>query len=193
MIITIAGCAFATHSFETGSVLLASRFPHSCRTNEVAMVEINEILARMVTAIQSDEFPAGAAIASDLGLDLSRATITTNTGVVAIIGATLAASTGEVGVMGASVPRRTLDFVFLGSAIPVAPYIDTPAGVDQRVEQSMHDKGLTISFRIDGFDCGITASARDGDIETLFCAAQAVMANQTIAPSLIQARRNIAD
>jgi hypothetical protein len=70
-----------------------------------------------------------------------------------------------------------LDFVFLDSAIPVGPYINAPLGAGQHIEQSEHGKGLTIAFSIDGFDCGITASGRDGVVETLFCAAKSMPAN----------------
>jgi len=137
------------------------------------MTQIDQILAGMVTAIQSRQFPAGSEIASALGLDLSKATITTTqSGVVSILGARLAASTAEVGVVGASTPRRTLDFVFLDSVIPVGPYINAPLGAGQHIEPSVHGEGLTIAFSIDGLDCGITASARDGVVETLFCAAK---------------------
>ena len=41
------------------------------------MIEINQILAGMVTAIQSPQFPASSEISSALGLDLSEAAITT--------------------------------------------------------------------------------------------------------------------
>lgn len=137
------------------------------------MIEINQILAGMVTAIQSRQFPEGSEIASALALDLSKATITTTqNGIVSIQGAHLPASTAEIGLVGASTPRRTLDFVFLNLAIPVGPYIDAPLGAGQHIEPSEHGGGLTIAFSIDGFDCGITASARDGVVETLFCAAR---------------------
>jgi hypothetical protein len=137
------------------------------------MVDINQILAGMVTAIQSRQFPEGSEIASALGLDLSGAKITTTQGgVVSILGARLPASTTEIGLVGASTPRKTLDLVFLGPAIPVGPYIEAPLGAGQHIEPSVHGKGLTIAFSVDGFDCGITASARDGEVETLFCAAQ---------------------
>jgi hypothetical protein len=97
------------------------------------MVEINQILADMVTAIQSRQFPAGSEIASALGLDLSAATITTTqSGVVSILGARLPGSTTEIGVVGASAPRKALDFVFLDPAIPVGPYVDVPLGAGQR-------------------------------------------------------------
>ena len=142
------------------------------------MVDINQILAGMVIAIQGPLFPAGSEIASALGLDLSKATITTTqNGIVSILGARLAASTTEVGVVGASTPRKTLDFVFVDSAIPVGPYIDAPLGAGQHVEPSKNGPGLTVAFGIDGFDCGVTASARDGVIETLFCAGRSTPAN----------------
>jgi hypothetical protein len=142
------------------------------------MVEINQILRRMVTAIKTPEFPASSAIASALGLDLSKAKITmTNRGVVSIVGASLATWTVDVGVIGGSMPRRTLDLAFVDSTIPVRPFVDAPPSVDQRIEQSKHDKGLAIAFTIDGFDCGITASAKDGVVETLFCSAPAKVAN----------------
>ena len=61
------------------------------------MVEISRILAGMVTAIQSQKFPAGSEIASALELDLSGATITTtHNGLVSILGAHLPASTTEI-------------------------------------------------------------------------------------------------
>jgi hypothetical protein len=137
------------------------------------VVEINQILAGMVRAIQSPQFPASSEIASALGLDLSGATITTTqSGTVSILGARLPESTMEIGVVGASAPRKTLDFVFLKPAIPVGPCIDAPLGVDQHIEPSKHGAGLTIAFTIDGVSCGITASEPEGVIETLFCAAQ---------------------
>jgi hypothetical protein len=78
------------------------------------MIDINKILAGMVTAIQSKQFPASSEISSALGLDLSGAAIrTTQNGIVSILGARLPESTTEIGVVGASTPRRTLDFVFL--------------------------------------------------------------------------------
>jgi hypothetical protein len=102
------------------------------------MIEINQILAGMVTAIQSRQFPASSEIASALGLDLSGAKITTTQGgVVSILGARLPASTTEIGLVGASTPRKTLDLVFLGPAIPVGPYIDAPLGAGQHIEPSM--------------------------------------------------------
>ena len=137
------------------------------------MIDINLILKGMVAAIQSDDFPSGSEIASVLGLDLSAATITmTDGGAVAITGARLPAQpTAEIGVAGLSKTRKTLDFVFFNSNIPVAPYVEAAAGGDHRIEPSTHGKGLTVAFRMDGFDCGITASGPDGWIETLFCAA----------------------
>jgi hypothetical protein len=178
MIITIAGCVSVACFNETKNVLPDSRFHLSSLVEEAAMVEINQILASMVKTIQSRRFPADSEIASTLGLDLSRATVTTTkSGVVSILGAHLPASTIEVGVVGASTPRKTLDFVFLDSAIPVGPYIAERLGAGQHIEQSEHSNGLTIAFSIDGIDCGITASARDGVIETLFCAVQSAPAS----------------
>ncbi len=137
------------------------------------MIEINQILAGMVTAIQSPQFPASSEISSALGLDLSGAAITTTkSGIVSILGVRLPESTMEIGVVGASAPRKTLDFVFLKPAIPVSPCIRAPLGLDQHIEPSKHGAGLTIAFTIDGINCGITASAPEGVIETLFCAAQ---------------------
>jgi hypothetical protein len=139
------------------------------------MVDIDKILAGMVTAIQSRNFPNGSEIASTLGLDLSKATTTTtNGGVVAIIGARLQSLlTAEVGVAGGSMPHKTLDFVFFNSTIPVGSYFEAATrDSDQRIEPSKHGRGLAIAFGIDGFDCGFTASAPDGVVETLFCAAK---------------------
>jgi hypothetical protein len=103
------------------------------------MIEINQVLAGMVTAIQSKQFPAGSEISSALGLDLSGATITTTqSGIVSILGARLPESTTEIGVVGASTPQRTLDFVFLKPAIPVSPCIRAPLGLDQHIEPSKH-------------------------------------------------------
>ena len=97
----------------------------------------------MVAAIQSRRFPAGPEIASALGLDLSKATITTTqNGVVSILGAHLPASTAEIGLVGASTPRRTLDFVFLNSAIPVGPSID---GLSELVSISNHRNMAMVS------------------------------------------------
>jgi len=138
------------------------------------MIDITQILTEMVAAIQSDDFPSGSEIASVLGLDLSAATITvTDGGAVAITGARLPAQpTAEIGVAGFSKPRKTLDFVFFNSDIPVAPYVEAATGGgDHRIEPSTHGNGLTIAFRLNGIDCGITASGPDGLIETLFCAA----------------------
>jgi hypothetical protein len=137
------------------------------------MIDINQIFAGMVSAIQSSDFPDWSKIASILGLDLSEATITaTDGGAVAIVGARLPAQPAvEVGVAGLSKPRKTLDFVFFNSGIPLAPYVEAVLGSDQRVEPSTHGKGLTIAFRMGDFNCGITASAPDGVVETLFCAA----------------------
>jgi hypothetical protein len=145
-----------------------------CRlTNEVTAVEINQILAGMVAAIRSPRFPASSEISSALGINLSGATtMTTQSRFVSILGARLPESTMEIGIVGASAPRRTLDFVFLKPAIPVGPCIDAPLGADQHIEPSKHGSGLTIALTIDGVSCGITASAPEGVIETLFCAAQ---------------------
>jgi hypothetical protein len=86
------------------------------------MIEINQILAGMVTAIQSPQFPASSEISSALGLDLSGAAITTTqSGIVSILGGRLPESTMEIGVVGASAPRKTLDFVFLKPAIVALP------------------------------------------------------------------------
>jgi hypothetical protein len=137
------------------------------------MIDIRNILAGMVTAIQSRNFPNVSEIASALGLDLSRATITTTKGaVIAITGARLPDLTAEIGVAGGSTPRKTLDFVFFNSTIPVGSYLEAATRDNQHVEPSKHGEGLTIAFNIDGFDCGLTASAPDGVIETLFCAAK---------------------
>lgn len=147
--------------------------------DEVIVVEINQILARLVTAIQSKNFPDSSQIASALGLDLSKATITTTKGgVIAITGARLPAlSTADVGVAAGSTPYRTLDLVFSDSKIPVGPYFEAATRDNQRIEPSKHGKGLTIASRIDGFDCGLTASAPDGVVETLFCAARSAPAS----------------
>jgi hypothetical protein len=154
-----------------------SPFRRFCRISEVAMLDINQMLADMVTAIQSHDFPDGSTIASTLGLDLSGATITrTDNGAIAITGARLPESTAEVGVAGASTPRKTLNVVFFGSTIPVGPCAEAAAGLGQHIEQSKHGRGFAIEFRIDGFDCGLTASERGGVVETLFCAAPAVAA-----------------
>lgn len=136
------------------------------------MIDIHQILAGMVTAIQGDDFPVGSEIASVLGLDLSAATITTTAGgAVAITGARLPAQpTAEIGVAGLSTPGKTLHVVFFNSDIPVAPYVEGASGGDHRILPSAHGKGLTIAFRLNGIDCGITASGPDGTIETLFCA-----------------------
>jgi hypothetical protein len=137
------------------------------------MIQINQILAGMVAAVRSPQFPASSEISSALGIDLSGATTTTTqSGIVSILGARLPESTMEIGIVGASAPRKTLDFVFLKPAIPVGPCIDAPLGVDQHIEPSKHGAGLTIAFTIDGVSSGITASAPEGVIETLFCAAQ---------------------
>jgi hypothetical protein len=142
-------------------------------TQATVIIDIDQILAGMVAAIRSSDFPNRSEIASELGLDLSEATVTTTqSGIVSIIGARLPASTAEIGVVGASTPRKTLDFAFLDSTIPVCPYIEARLGAGQHIQPSKHGKGLTIRFSIDGFDCGITASAPDGVVETLFCAAQ---------------------
>jgi hypothetical protein len=171
--ITTADCAYVTRFFETDNASMDFRSHRSCPIDEVAMIEINQILAGMVTAIQSKQFPASSEICFALGLDLSGATITTTqSGIVSILGARLPESTTEIGVVGASTPRRTLDFVFLKPTIPVSPCIHAPFGPDQRVEPSKHGAGLTVAFTIDGVNCGITASEPEGVIETLFCAAQ---------------------
>jgi len=44
------------------------------------MIDVRKILAEMVAAIQSKNFPNSSQIASALGLDLSKATITTTKG-----------------------------------------------------------------------------------------------------------------
>ena len=138
------------------------------------MIDLNQILASMTAAIQSSEFPNSSEIAGAPGLDLSTATITTTrSGVLAIVGARLPAlSNAEVGVVGASTPRKGLDWVFFNSTIPVGPYLEAAAGDGRRVERSKHGQGLTIAFEIDEFDCGMTASAPDGVVQTLFCAAR---------------------
>ena len=106
------------------------------------MMQINQILAGMVTTIFKPPIPCGFGDCLRIGLDLSKATITTTqNGIVSILGARLAASTAEVGVVGASTPRRTLDFVFLDSTIPVGPYVDTPLGAGQHIEPSVHGTG----------------------------------------------------
>lgn len=171
-IITIADCVSETHSFEIDNVLMGFLYRPSYLIDGVSMNDISEILAGMITAIQSQQFPIGSEIASALRLDLSGAKITTTqSGVVSIIDARLPASTTEVGILAAPTPRKSLDFVFLAPTVPVGPYIDAPLGTGQHIEPSEHGKGLTLAFSIAGFDCGITASARYGVIETLFCAA----------------------
>jgi hypothetical protein len=136
------------------------------------MIDVYKILAEMVAAIQSRNFPNSSEIASALGLDPSQATITaTKGGVIAITGARLPAlSTADVGVVAGSTSHRTLDLVFSDSTIPVGPYFEASTRDNQRIEPSKHGKGLTIISGIDGFDCGLTASAPDGVVETLFCA-----------------------
>ena len=143
------------------------------------MIEIDHILAAMVAAIQSRNFPDSSQIASALGLDLSKATITTTkAGVIAITGARLPAlPTADIGVAAGSTPYRTLDLVFSDSTIPVRPYFEAATRDNQRIEPSKRGKGLTIASGIDGFDCGLTASAPDGVVETLFCAARSAPAS----------------
>jgi hypothetical protein len=138
------------------------------------MIDLNQILAGMVSAIRSSDFPNSSEIASALRLDLSTATITTaGDGAMAIMGARLLTlSTAEIGLACASTPRKRLDCVFSNSSIPVGPYVEMAARDGRRVARSKRSKGLTIAFRIDGFDCGITASAPNGVAGTLFCAAQ---------------------
>ncbi len=105
-----------------------------------------------------------------LGLNLSTATVTkTNAGVVAINGALLGGS--KVGVVGVPAPRRTLDLVFFEPSVPVGPYLTEGLNANQRVEPSKRGPGFAVTFSLDGFECGATASRRDGMIETLFCAA----------------------
>jgi hypothetical protein len=134
------------------------------------MIDVYKILAEMVAAIQSRNFPNSSEIASALGLDLSKATITTTKGgVIAITGAGLPALSTDVGVVAGSMPHRTLDLVFSDSTIPVGPYFQASPRDNQRIEPSKHGKCLTIASGIDGFDCGLTASAPDGVVETLFC------------------------
>lgn len=143
------------------------------------MIDAHKILAEMVAAIQSRNFPNSSQIASALGLDLSKATITTTKGgVIAITGARLPAlSTADVGVVASSTPYRTLDLAFSDSTIPVGSYFEAATRDNQRIEPSKHGKGLAITSEIDGFDCGLTASAPDGVVETLFCAARSAPAS----------------
>jgi hypothetical protein len=140
------------------------------------MIDLNQILAGMAAAIQSSDFPNASEMAASLGLDLSTATVTvTRSGAIAIIGARFPAlPTAEVEVAGAARPRKTLDLAFFNSAIPVGPYVEAAARGEQRIERSKHGEGLAILFTVDGFDCGMTASGRDGVVETLFCAAPAM-------------------
>jgi hypothetical protein len=116
----------------------------SCASRKI---DVYKILAEMVAAIQSPQFPSSSEISSALGLDLSGAAITTTqSGIVSILGGRLPESTMEIGVVGASAPRKTLDFVFLKPAIPVSPCIRAPLGLDQHIEASKHGAGLTIAF-----------------------------------------------
>jgi hypothetical protein len=138
------------------------------------MIEIDHMPAAMVAAIQSRNFPnspqnrfrtRARSLESDDYNDKG--------GVIAITGARLPAlSTAGVGVVAGSMPYRTLDLVFSNSTIPVGSYFEAARRDNQRIERSKHGKGLTIASGIDGFDCGLTASAPDGVIETLFCAAK---------------------
>jgi hypothetical protein len=137
------------------------------------MIDIHQILTGMVTAIQSGAFPNDNEIASALGLDLSAATTTTTKGgAIAITGARFAAQpTAEIGIAGASMPRKTLDFVFFNPDIPVAPYIKTGSIDEKRIERSKHGEGLSIALRVNGIDCGLTATGPEGVIQTLYCIA----------------------
>ena len=149
------------------------RSRRSCLNNEVTLVEINQLLAGMVTAIESSAIlrvrkllPRWRSISQRQRSRRRRTALSRSWA-----GASRRRQPRSE-VVGASTPRRTLDFVFLNSVIPVGPYINAPLGVGQHIEPSKHGKGLTIAFSIDGFDCGVTASARDGVIETLFCGAK---------------------
>jgi hypothetical protein len=136
------------------------------------MIDIQQIFADMGKAIQSSDFPSAPLLALTLGLDLSKATVTsTEAGVVSIADAFLAPSEEKVGVIAARTARRTLDLVFLAPTLSVQPYIEGRLGADQHVEPSKHGPGLAIAFTVDGLGCGVTASGREGVIETLYCVA----------------------
>jgi hypothetical protein len=154
------------------------------------MIDLNQILAGMAFAIRSNDFPNSSDVASALRLDLSTATITTTgDGAMAIMGARLLTlSTAEIGLAGASTPRKRLDCVFFNSSIPVGPYVEMAVRDGRGIERSKRRKGLTITFRIDGFDCGITASAPNGVVETLFCAAQSAAKTERACRSAILGR-----
>lgn len=88
------------------------------------MVDLDPIIAGMAAAIRNLDFPDGAEIASALGVDLSRATMTTTKGgVIAIAGARLRGlPTAEVGMVSASAPHKRLDLVFVNSTLAIGPW-----------------------------------------------------------------------
>ena len=147
-ITTIVDSASVTRSFEIFSVSPAYPFLPFCPTEDRRHDRHPSNIRRHGESNPSSDFPNATFLGVTLGLDLSKATVTsTEAGVVSIVDAFLAPSEEKVGVIAARAGRRTLDLVFLTPTLSVQPYIEGRLGADQHVEPSKHGPGLAIAFR----------------------------------------------
>lgn len=75
----------------------------------------------------------------------------------------------EVAVVGGVKPGLALHLIFLNPTLPYRSVSGETFGANQRVRPSKYSPGLGLVFERAGFLCGLTASAPDGVIESLFC------------------------
>jgi len=134
------------------------------------VINISETISKLVEAVRRVDFPDAKTTAALRDLDIAGARITeTKGGSWGIDIGRLAGGAIEVAVLGGVKPRRTLHLIFLNPAIPFRNVSGETFGANQRVKLSKCSPGLGLVFEKAGLPCGMTASAPDGVIESLFC------------------------
>ncbi|MGP0057849.1 MAG: hypothetical protein ACLPID_00970 [Beijerinckiaceae bacterium] len=134
------------------------------------MIDIRHLLAGLMRALRSADFPDANTLAAVLDLNISQARITkTKQGNMGINGARLNGSAVEVGITCGITPRREIWLLFDNSSTPYRDVKDEIFGANQRVQPSKRSAGFGVLFEIDGLICGFTVSSSDGDVDSLFC------------------------
>ncbi len=133
------------------------------------MIDIRHTILKLAEVLQREDFPDAKTIAALLDLDIAGGRITKTKGGAFGIDAARLEDGVEVAVVGGLKPRRTLHLIFLNPSIPYRSVSDETFGANQRVRLSKYSPGLGFVFEREGLLCGLTASAPDGAIESLFC------------------------
>jgi hypothetical protein len=132
------------------------------------MLDIKEMIFALARAIESADFMDATLLASNLGVDLADAEITQpNALLLAVTGAKCGADTTNIDILARSGRRNEITIAFPNENETLDMSMIKSLGVEPAIQKSHTGSGLAYIFRLNEGTITITASLKDGIIQTL--------------------------